>query len=157
MNSGKALLWISALFLTSCSDLSTLTRHDLSVARDKWTASRLTSYTMVVRMEGDRVERSDYEVHVDQGVVTDLKRNGKDVSPAQGQGYSMDGLFGIIEDELSLGAKDPTKLGVPEGYMAYFMAAFDSETGRLLKYRRSVGGGASNSIDIVVQSFEPQR
>jgi hypothetical protein len=116
----------------------------------------MTSYTMVVRMEGDRVERSDYEVHVDQGVVTNLKRNGSDVSPAQGQGYSMDGLFGIIEDELSLAAKDPTKLGVPEGYTAYFMAAFDSETGRLLKYRRSVGG-ASNSIDIVVQSFEPKR
>jgi hypothetical protein len=52
-------------------------------------------------------------------------------------------------------SKTPAKLGAGAGYTAYLMADFDSATGRLVKYRRAVGGGNS-SIDIVVQTFEPQ-
>jgi hypothetical protein len=142
-------------FLAACSGMDSLTSGELRQQKDKWTAANVKSYTMVLQMGGDRLERSDYEVRVEGGVVTSLKRNGKDVSPAQGQDYSMDGLFGILEQELTLAEADPTKLGAPAGYKAYLMARFGTD-GRLLKYRRSVGGGANNSIDIEVQKFEPQ-
>src|SRR6185436_2337948 len=106
-------------------------------------------------MSGDRLEKSEYDVSVENGMVTSLKRNGQAVNSFQGQDYSMDGLFNIIREEMDL-SSTPAKLGAPEGYTAYLMADFDSTTGRLLKYRRSVGGGANNTIDIVVQTFEPQ-
>jgi len=122
-------------------------------AEKQWNASKPASYRLVVTMEGDRLEKSEYDVQVENGMVTRLTRNGKAVNSFQGQDYSMDGLFRIIREEMDL-SSTPMRLGAPEAYMAYLMAHFDSSTGRLLKYRRSVGG-ASNSIDIVVQRFEP--
>jgi hypothetical protein len=123
-------------------------------AEKKWNASKPASYRLVVTMSGDRLEKSEYDVRVDNGLVTSLTRNGSAVRSFQGQDYSMDGLFRIVREEMDL-SSSPTKLGASEGYSVYLMADFDSTTGRLLKFRRSVGG-VSNSIDIVVQTFEPQ-
>jgi hypothetical protein len=155
VNWKTALLWVSGLLLTSCSGLSTLTPQMIDQAEKQWNATKPPSYQLVVTMSGDRLEKSEYDVHVENGVVTGLTRNGKGVNSFQGQDYSMDGLFRIIREEMDL-SHTPGKLGAPEGYTAYLMAEFDSKTGRLLKYRRSVGGGVSNTIDIVVQKFEPQ-
>jgi len=103
-------------------------------------------------MKGDRVERGEFDVEVQNNVVTSLKRNGAAVRSGAGQDYSIDGLFKIIRDEVDL-SRNPVLLGAPEGYSAYLMARFDGNTGRLQHYRRSVGG-ASNSIDIEVLKFE---
>ena len=146
-------MWIATVFLVSCSGLSALTPQMIDKAEKQWDTSKPASYRLVVTMSGDRLEKSEYEVEVENGVVTNLTRNGKPVHSFQGQDYSMDGLFRVIREEMELSAT-PTKLGAPEGYSAYLMAEFDNETGRLLKYRRSVGG-VSNTIDIVVQTFEP--
>ena len=154
MNLGKSLLLTAIVLLASCSGLSTLTPHMIDQAEKQWNASKPASYRLVVTMAGDRFEKSEYDVRVESGVVTSLTRNGKAVHSFQGQDYSMDGLFSIIREEMDLSGT-PMKLGAPEGYSAYLMADFDSASGRLLKYRRSVGG-ANNSIDIVVQTFEPQ-
>jgi len=64
----------------------------------------------------------------------------------------MNGLFHMIEQELGL-AERPAMLGAPEGYAVYLTAKFDDATGRLLHYRRIVGG-TSNSIDINVVRYE---
>ena len=142
------------LVMMACSGLTTLTAQALNEAEDKWKAEKQTSYRMVVSMEGDRVERGEFEVEVEQGIVTSLRRNGQAVNPASGQDYSMDGLFKIIHEEMGL-AETPALLGAPPGYSAYLMARFDDSTGRLQHYRRAVGG-VSNSIDIEVLSFEPK-
>ena len=154
MNAKKALLSIALLFLTSCSGLGTLTPEMMDRAEKQWNSSKPASYRLVVTMGGDRLEKSEYDVDVENGVVIRLTRNGKTVNSFQGQDYSMDGLFRILREEIDL-SSTPMKLGAPEGYTAYLMAEFDSASGRLLKYRRAVGG-ANNSIDIVVQSFEPR-
>lgn len=104
-------------------------------------------------MEGDRVERGEFEVQVRNGIVTSVKRNGGAVNPASGQDYSMDGLFKILHEEIGL-AENPALLGAPAGYSVYLMARFDDNSGRLRHYRRAVGG-ISNSIDIEVLRFEP--
>jgi Family of unknown function (DUF6174) len=137
----------------SCSGLSTLTPMMLERAEQKWNASKPASYRLVVSMEGDRVERGEFEVQVQKGVVTSVTRNGAVAKPASGQDYSMDGLFKMIREEMDL-AEKPALLGAPEGYSAYLMARFDDSTGRLRHYRRAVGG-ISNSIDIQVLRFEP--
>jgi hypothetical protein len=154
VNSRTALLWTSIVVLVSCSGLSTLTPQMIDQAEKQWNANKPSSYRLVVTMSGDRLEKSEYDVRVENGLVTSLTRNGKEVNSFQGQDYSMDGLFKIIREEMEL-SSTPMKLGAGEGYMAYLMAAFDSTTGRIVKYRRSVGG-ANNTIDIVVQKFEPQ-
>ena len=120
-------------------------------AEAKWNAGKPESYRLVVAMEGDRVERGEFEVQVEKGVVTSLKRNGVVVNVKSGQEYSMDGLFRMIRNEMDL-ARNPSTFGAPAGYSAYLMARFEG-TGRLRHYRRAVGG-ISNSIDIQVLSFE---
>jgi len=143
---------LGAVLLASCSGLSTLTPSMLDEAEQKWNAGEPASYRLVVAMEGDRVERGELEVRVEGGAVTELKRNGQTVNVKGGQDYSMDGLFKMVREEMDL-AKNPSLFGAPAGYSAYLMARFDSRTGGLLQYRRSVGG-ISNSIDIQVLSFE---
>ena len=140
------------LVLVSCSGLSTLTPATLDESEAKWNAAKPSSYRMVVSMEGDRVEHGEFDVRVETGTVTELRRNGEAVNVKSGQDYSMDGLFKMIREEMEL-AKNPSLFGAPAGYSAYLMARFDGRTGGLLQYRRSVGG-ISNSIDIQVLSFE---
>lgn len=145
---------VLCLLLLACSGLSDLTPQMLDEAEKQWNATKPASYHLVVTMSGDRVDESAYDVQVTNGAVTSLTRNGTEVHSAQGQDYSMDGLFRLIRDEMELSAT-PVKLGAQAGHAAYLMARFDKASGRLLKYRRVVGGG-KNSIDIVVQKFEPQ-
>jgi len=139
--------------LVSCSGLNTLTPAMLNEAERKWNADKPASYGMVVSMEGDRVEKEEFDVEVVRGMVTTLRRNGELVKLNNAEDYSMDGLFTLIHNEMDL-AKDPVnKFGAPAGYTAYLMARFDSGSGRLLHYRRAVGG-INNSIDIEVLRFE---
>jgi len=140
------------MMLAACSGLSTLTPEMLDQAERRWQTSKPSGYLMTVIMEGDRVERGEFEVEVHADAVTSLKRNGLTLNPAAGKDYSVDGLFRIIRDEVDL-AKTPSLFGAPTGYSAYLMASFDGSTGRLKHYRRSVGG-ISNSIDIEVLKFE---
>ena len=102
-------------------------------------------------MKGDRVETGRFEVVVDAGQVTSLRRNGLLISPGAGQDYSMEGLFHMLEQELGLSEK-PSMLGAPEGYSVYTTARFDDATGRLIRYRRIVGG-TSNSIEVAVEDY----
>ena len=104
-------------------------------------------------MSGDRVETGRFEVTVRSGGVVALRRNGLVLTPDRGQDYSMEGLFRMLHQELGL-AEKPVMLGAPEGYSAYPTARFDETTGRLIQYRRTVGG-TSNTIEVKVLQYEP--
>jgi len=110
------------------------------------------AYRMAIEMSGDRVETGRFEIQVQSGQVISLRRNGLVIRPNEGQDYSMEGLFHMLEQELGLSEK-PSLLGAPEGYAVYLNAKFDDASGRLLRYRRTVGG-ASNSIEIKVVEYE---
>ena len=137
-----------------CSRMDTLTPAILQESEGKWRASQPDFYRLVIEMGGDRVEIGRFEVLVRSGTVVSVRRNGQAILPERGQDYSMDGLFRILKQELGLIEK-PALLGSPPGYSAYAMARFDPETGRLVQYRRAVGG-ASNTIDIRVVEYQPQ-
>ena len=135
----------------ACSRLQPLTAEVLTQAENKWRGHRPEFYRIVIEMSGDRVQNGRFEVAVRGGQVVDLKRNGL-VVRAAGQDYSMDGLFHMLEQELGL-AEHPASLGAPEGYSVYLNARFDEMTGRLIRYRRVVGG-TSNSIEVNVVEFK---
>jgi len=136
----------------ACSGLPTLTPGVLTQSEEKWNAHRPPSYRLVVEMSGDRVETGRFEVEVRNGQTVSLRRNGLVIRPNTGQDYSIDGLFRMLEQELSL-AEKPTTVGAPEGYSVYTNAKFDDTTGRLIRYRRIVGG-TSNSIEVNVLEYE---
>jgi hypothetical protein len=124
----------------------------LGQAKAKWKARQPESYRLVIEMSGDRVEKGRFEVVVKAREVISLKRNGVQVMPGRGQDYSMEGLFRMLEQELGL-AEKPAMLGAPAGYSVYLTARFDESTGRLVRYRRVVGG-TSNSIEVDVADYQ---
>ena len=135
----------------ACGRLPALTPGILSQAEQKWDAHKPAAYRLVVEMSGDRVETGRFEVEVRSGKVLSLRRNGLVIAANSGQDYSMEGLFHVLAQELGL-AEKPTMLGAPDGYLIYTTAKFDDATGRLIRYRRIVGG-ASNSIEVNVAEF----
>ena len=138
----------------ACSRLQPLTLDRLMQAQAKWMSRKPNAYHLVIEMSGDRVETGRFDVNVLGGKVISLMRNSLVIVPTAGQDYSMDGLFHMLEQELGL-AERPSMLGAPEGYSVYLNARFDDTTGRVIRYRRIVGG-TSNSIDINVVTFEAQ-
>jgi hypothetical protein len=150
----RRTLLIAALLVTTaaCSSLPALTPDILKQAEQKWNSSKPSSYRLVVEMSGDRVETGRFEVEVRGGQVVSLRRNGLVIRANPGQDYSIDGFFRMLEQELSL-AEKPAMVGAPEGYSAYTNAKFDDMTGRLIRYRRIVGG-TSNSIEVNVLEYK---
>jgi len=146
--------WLfTLLFLMSCARLDTLTPALLEQAEQRWQSRQPPSYKMTIEMQGDRVEAGRFEVSVRERKVVSLRRNGLVIIPGEGQDYSMEGLFYMLRQELGLLEK-PALLGAPPGYSVYPMVRFDTETGRLVQYRRTVGG-AGNTIEIKVEEYEP--
>jgi len=142
------------VFCIACSRLQPLTVDGLKQAETKWRSQKRNAYHLVIEMSGDRVETGRFEVNVLGGKVISLRRNNLVIVPGSGQDYSMDGLFHMLEQELGL-AERPSMLGAPEGYSVYLNARFDDATGRLIRYRRIVGG-TSHSIDVNIVSFDGQ-
>jgi hypothetical protein len=145
------LLWAAVtLAITACSRLPTLTPDTLTAAQQKWNAHKPGAYRLVLEMSGDRVEPGRFEVEVRSGQVVSLRRNGLVVT-SSGQDYTMEGLFHMLVQELGL-AEKPAMLGAPSGYSVYLSARFDDTMGRLIRYRRIVGG-TSNSIEVNVLEY----
>ena len=148
----RTFAWLTLLITASaCSRLPTLTPEILAQAQEKWNNHKPQSYRLVIDMSGDRVEPGRFEVEVRAGHAISLRRNGIVVSPAAGEEYTMDGLFHTLAQELGL-AEKPAMLGASPGYTVYTTARFDDTNGRLIRYRRIVGG-TSNSIDIKVVEY----
>ena len=135
----------------ACSRLDTLTPELLNEAGQKWKVARPGSYRIVIDMSGDRVEAGRFEATIRDGEVVSLRRNGSVISPGRGQDYSMDGLFQMLRQEMGL-AEKPSVLGAPAGYSVYMQAQFEENTGRLIRYSRSVGG-TSNAVEIDVVEY----
>jgi hypothetical protein len=136
----------------ACSRLPTLTPQILTEAEEKWNKQRPAAYRLVVEMSGDRVETGRFEVEVRGNEMVSLRRNGLVIRPNAGQDYTMEGLFRMLKQELGL-AEKPAMLGAPPGYAIYITAKFDELNGRLIRYRRIVGG-TSNSIEVNVVEYE---
>ena len=142
---------LTALLIGGCSRLDTLTPEILDQAEQNWKAHQPAAYRLVIEMSGDRVETGRFEAAIRSGEVVSLRRNGLVIMPGRGQDYSMDGLFQMLKQELGLAGK-PAMLGAPPGYSVYPQTRFDDNTGRLIRYRRSVGG-TSNAIEVKVLDY----
>jgi hypothetical protein len=142
---------IAFLFLAACARLEPLTFEALQAAEQRWRSFNPGLYRLVVEMEGDRIEPGRFEIRV-AGDGVSIRRNGEVIVPQRPEDYSMDGWFRMLRQELDL-AGNAQLLGAPEGYSSYPMARFDEQTGRLVRFQRSVGG-TQNSISIDIVEFE---
>jgi hypothetical protein len=152
----RTFVWAVILLMgVGCSRLPTLTPATLAQAEEQWSTHRPAVYDLVVEMSGDRVEKGRFDVEVRSDHVINLRRNGLVIRPNPGEDYSMEGLFRMLKQELGL-AEQPAMLGAPPGYSIYLTARFDETNGRLIRYRRIVGG-TSNAIEVNVLEYRETR
>jgi hypothetical protein len=149
--SSSTLAALLVIACAACSRLPNLTPEILNKAEQNWNTHKPSAYRLVIQMSGDRVETGRFEVEVRSGQTVSLRRNGLVIRPNSGQDYTMEGLFHMLSQELGL-AEKPAMMGAPPGYAVYKTAKFDDATGRLIRYRRIVGG-ASNAIDVNVLEY----
>ncbi len=120
-----------------------LTRDALDAARQRWRDSDVRSYEARYRMNG-----SLCEVRVRDGIVEDLTVDGRMSNTADVRSYSIDGLFGLLDLEIT-NLNDPTG---PFGKNAPSMIArvrFNAQLGYPERYVRSGGTGRNASIEMV--------
>ena len=94
-----------------------------------------------------------YDVVVAGGTPVAIARNGRHVAPedADHYDYSVSGLFDLLRTDLRW-----THVTAIDNVPAVDLRArFDADTGRLVRYRRTVGTGRRRVLLVEVVSYEP--
>ncbi|MBI2962796.1 MAG: hypothetical protein HYY35_03515 [Deltaproteobacteria bacterium] len=128
-----------------------LTESALAAAERRWEAHGSDSYHLVVRVRAPRTNPAVYDVVVAGGKVASTERDGRSVSPGETEDYSVSGLFRLLRRDLGL-ADVPHVRDTPP---IDLRAQFEAETGRLVRYRRTVGTARRRVLLIEVLKYEP--
>lgn len=146
------------LLLAGCSTLGPppmepLTETSLAAARQRWEGRGSDTYRLVVRVRPPRAALEEYVVTVAGGALVEVVRNGTSLGhdEATHHDYSMAGLFELLREDLRWTAVEPVGDVPAIDVRAYF----DSETGRLVRYRRTVGTSRRRVLLVEVLAYEP--
>lgn len=146
------------LLLAGCSTLGPppmepLTEASLAAAHQRWEAHGSDTYRLLVRVRPPRADPEEYVVSVAGGAVVDVVRDGAilDRDDATQHDYSMPGLFALLREDLRWTAVDPVGDVPAVDVRAYF----DPATGRLVRYRRTVGTAKRRVLLIEVLAYRP--
>jgi hypothetical protein len=130
-----------------------LTETTLARARQRWEAHGSDTYRLVVRVRPPRANPEEYEVAVAGGALVEVARDGTSLGhdEAAHHDYSVPGLFELLREDLRWTSVD--RIGdVPA---VDVRAYFDPETGRLVRYRRTVGTSRRRVLLVEVLAYEP--
>lgn len=147
---------LTLLLLAACPSpgpppMEPLTGSALEAAERRWEAHGSGSYHLVVRVRAPRANPAVYDVVVAGGKVARTERDGRSVPPGETDDYSVPGLFSLLRKDLGL-------IDVPEMRDTPpidLRARFEAETGRLVRYRRTVGSARRRVLLIEVLEYEP--
>lgn len=130
-----------------------LTEAALAAAERRWEAHGADSYHLVVRVRAPRFVPVVYDLVVEGGKVARIERdNGGSVPPADADDYSVRGLFHRLREDLRLAGVRPAEENHPP---IDLRAHFEEATGRLVRYRRTVGTARRRVLFIEVLEYEP--
>jgi hypothetical protein len=130
-----------------------LTARTLEEAQHRWQAHGSASYHLVVRVRAPRFAVVVYDLVVEDGKPAKIERNGEGVRPedASHYDYSVSGLFALLREDLRL-AEVPSTGNTPP---LDLRARFEPETGRLVRYRRTVGSARRRVLLVEVLEYQP--
>jgi hypothetical protein len=146
------------LLLAGCSALGPppmepLTATALEAARQRWQAHGSDSYRLVVRVRAPRTDPAVYAVEVAGGNLVRIERDGQSVKleDAAHNDYSVSGLFELLRGDLRWTDVD----AVGDTPAVDLRARFEPDTGRLVRYRRTVGTARPRVLMVEVLAYEP--
>jgi hypothetical protein len=130
-----------------------LTATALEEARQRWEEHGTDSYHLVVRVRAPRFAPAVFDVVVVGGTLVRIERDGRGVRPedARHYDYSVAGLFALLREDLRLADVAPVGDTPPLD----LRARFEPETGRLVRYRRTVGSARRRVLFVEVLEYQP--
>jgi len=130
-----------------------LTEASLAAARQRWQAHGSSSYRAVVRVRPPRAPVEVWEIEVAGGTLVKRTRDGHPVGGADRErdDYSVQGIFDLLQTDL----RWTTIEAVGDTPAVDLRAEFDPETGRLVRYRRTVGTTRRRVLLVEVLAYEP--
>ena len=129
-----------------------LTAEALRAAQQRWEKSAVTDYDMELRVFG--AQHGVYQIEVRGGRLQDITVDGRPANPAQGEYWTVRGLFRIMDQEMHLSASD---LGEPkDGGQVLLLARFDAALGHPTRFMRQVPG-SGRGVQIEVERLEVRR
>lgn len=133
--------------------METLTSAALDEAERRWEAQGAESYHLVVRVRAPRFAPAVYDLVVKEGKVVEMERDGSalPIEEAGRHDFSVAGLFDLLREDLPLVGTHPIGSAPPID----LRARFDPATGRLERYRRTVGTKRRRVLLVEVVQYEP--
>jgi hypothetical protein len=157
---GMRAAWGTAalLLVVGCSTfgpppMEPLTETTLAAASKRWHAHGAESYRIVVEVRAPRVAPAVYALEVAGGKPIRVERDGRIVAveDADDDDFSVSGLFALLRQDLRWTAIEH----VGDIPAVDLRALFEPETGRLVRYRRTVGTTKRRVLFIEVLAYEP--
>ena len=127
--------------------LEPFTRANLDLAKARWRQAGIRDYDLHLQMNA-----AEYAVEVRSGIVTQVRVNGLQAPSNTWRNYSVDGLFGTLEQELE-NLTDPTLPFSSPTMAVLARVRFHSEWGYPQRYLRSAGPMGKTAV-IEVRSFQ---
>lgn len=130
---------------------ATLTAQDLAAARARWEEQGPASYALEIEMKGAVNDTRRIEVH--DGEVAAMTSGGAPVPRSAWSYWTVEGLFGFLEDELNNAARPRETYGVDDPHQVVLRADFDRRWGYPAFFLRHVLG-KGQSTEWTVTRFE---
>jgi hypothetical protein len=149
-----ACLGLAACGVLGAPPMEPLTAATLAAAEQRWIVEGADAYRLVVRVRAPRTDPVVYDVVVAGGRPVAIARDGQPMRPEDTgrYDYSMPGLFGLLHTDLRW--SDLPAVG--DTPAVDLRARFEAGTGRLVRYRRTVGTSRRRVLLVEVLSYEPQ-
>jgi Family of unknown function (DUF6174) len=148
---GLALGVLAALFYSLHEPGASLTREGLAAARVRWESQAPASYKLEVTTGGATGSRQSIVVR--NGRVVSMTAAGAEAARSAWQYWSVDGLFGFLDTELTNAEHPHQAYGVGSGEVV-LRVRFDQRLGYPEYFLRHVMG-KKLSIEWHVTGFEP--
>jgi hypothetical protein len=130
-----------------------LTARALAAAERRWAESGAASYRLVVRIRAPRARPAVYDLVVTEGTLAEVACDGEAMGREEldHHDYSVTGLFDLLRADLPLAAVRSIGNTPPID----LRAQFEPQTGRLVRYRRTVGSARRRVLLVEVLAYEP--
>jgi hypothetical protein len=153
---GSLIVAAVAIVLAVREPMAELTPEALTAARHRWRQAGIRDYDTTIETTASTLgSGSVLRVRVRNGrpeQIADLTASQREITVAEPESYTIEGLFAMLERELQL-SRDPSGPLSSGSGKTFLRVHFDEQYGYPRRYLRVIGG-TNTSSEVRVRDFE---